>query len=1092
MPGTVIPIDLKPGMHEDTAPEVATFTSGLSNIENLYQPTIGMWEKFPGLTSASTTDGGYPLSLIQTRTGFALVTGVGANEASYGHKLSLYSPTQAQFFSRMDTLTPAYSIRHSAITSQPFNRYIGGTSSMFAFAANTTLDAVIVSEPSGTSSTEYYVRVIVVDRATGNCVYAKQVTANGGSALGFAAISGMTLCFNGDVLFGVVSYGATPNGLLRTFTCTPKNGDGTGLAYLTITEDSKIHTSCPQPSGTGVFIIGSRLAAHTIYTARLTTTPTLADSATDINFTNTVIPGMDTQNGSSGYVWISGRDNTTGELRVLGKDLAVLATNTFDDTVAAITVGATSETYLGSGRSAANVNETRIAVYTATAHTTGASTTAVSGSTVVYKTVAETVSAPNVTLTLIGTLSNWHPVSDPHYCNQLGTGTGLGTWSMQVSEDTFPCAGAAYGTSIPVAQNVLLQLTDVGSISNGVGSIEAFAAVANVESFLSFRNGAVRDHTGKLVTGSTGLFGCFYTLLSSGALSVNSYRVDRIDGLTTSRAPNFSTDTVHTFAQSASGTTLASAAAPFLIDQSGMIEPALFGRPGLTVLNSGGTGTLTGGVRNYVAIWRGSDAAGNTIFSRISEILTFTNSGVLNDCPQINVSIPQVTFDFPEPAQTASSRHCHLSVDVYRTAIGGTVYRLLNTIGRYAGGTTFTFTDAVSDATLASKPKLYRQPGTQGTPLERWNWQPGGHVCSNRDRLFWISPDGRTVFYTGFYVYGESPWCSPAYRIEIQQNLGKAVALASMDDRLIVLAENGAYVIDGEGPPENGGNGSEFSQPRIIANAFGCVAARSVQVTPLGIFYRSNRGVELLDRGLSNKFIGEPVESSVLLYPGTNDSCFDQQTGCYMLLATDYSTGGSRAFCFQIDSLSWSVRKRTSTSYEFFRCCTANVQGEQGNNLLKSILVVATGNAATSDTVYLQATGSTFTDAGAFVGSKMESHWIHPGGSSGRHRIKDLFALGRKVTNHKLTLSLAYDYSSSYTQTVSWEPAVINAASIEHFSIQPNKDQPQAIRFKIEDAVPTDTATYPITTGSGVEFFGVSVNAEPIEGEAKLPAAQRG
>lgn len=1085
----VIPIDLKPGMREDTAPEVADFTKGLSTIENLYQPSIGLWEKFPGLQSASSTDGGYPLSLIQTRTGFALVSGVAANEASYGHKLSLYSPTVPKFFSRMDTLTPAYSIRHSAITSQPFNRYVGGSGSMFAFAANSSLDAVIVSEPAGTSSTAYYVRVVVVDRATGNCVYAKQVSIDGGSGLEFSAITGMTLCFNGDVLFGVVSYGATPNGLLRTFTCTPKNGDGTGLAYLTITEDSKIHTSCPQPSGTGVYIIGSRLAANTIYTARLSTTPTLADSATDINFTNTVIPGMDTMNGSSGYVWISGRDNTTGELRVLGKDLAVLATNTYDDTVATINVAATDETYIGAGGS--STNETRIAVYTATAHSAApwASTTAVSGSTVIYKTVV--AAAPAVTLTQIGTLANWHPVSDPHYCNQLGTASGAGTWSMQVSEDTFPCSSNAYGTNVPVAQNVLLQLTDVGSISNGVGSIEAFAAVANIESYLSFRNGAVRDHTGKLVTGSTGLFGCFYTLLSSGALSVNSFRVDRIDGLIPSRTPNFSTDTVHTFAQSASGTTLASAAAPFLIDQSGLIEPALFGRPGLTCTLGGGAGTLTGGVRSYVAIWRGSDAAGNTIFSRISEVLTFTNSGGAGDSPQIKVSYPQVTFDFPEPAQTASSRHCHLSVDIYRTAIGGTIYRLLTSIGRTAAITT-SFVDAVSDATLASKPKLYRQPGTQGTALERWNWQPGGHVCSNRDRLFWISPDGRTVFYTGFYVYGESPWCSPAYRIEVQQNLGKAVALASMDDRLIVLAENGAYVIDGDGPPENGGNGTEFSQPRIIANAFGCVSARSVQATPLGIFYRSNRGVELLDRGLSNKFVGEPIETTFLLYPGTTDSCFDQQTGCYMLLATDYSTGGSRAFCFQIDSLSWSIRKRTSTSYEFFRCCTANLQADQGHNVLKSVLVVATGNSATLDSIASQSTGSAFTDMTGFVGSKLESHWIHPGGASGRHRVKDLFVLGRKVTNHKLTLSIAYDYSSSYTQTVSWEPAVINAASIEHFSIQPNKDQPQAIRFKIEDASPTDTGTYPISTGSGVEVFGISVNAEPVEGEAKLPAAQRG
>jgi hypothetical protein len=65
-------------------------------------------------------------------------------------------------------------------------------------------------------------------------------------------------------------------------------------------------------------------------------------------------------------------------------------------------------------------------------------------------------------------------------------------------------------------------------------------------------------------------------------------------------------------------------------------------------------------------------------------------------------------------------------------------------------------------------------------------------------------------------------------------------------------------------------------------------------------------------------------------------------------------------------------------------------------------------------------------------------------------------------------------------------------AAIEQFELQIPKQGVQAVRFKIEDEIPVDTVTYPVTTGKAVDILCLSVKLGLRGGGAKLAASQKG
>ena len=93
---------------------------------------------------------------------------------------------------------------------------------------------------------------------------------------------------------------------------------------------------------------------------------------------------------------------------------------------------------------------------------------------------------------------------------------------------------------------------------------------------------------------------------------------------------------------------------------------------------------------------------------------------------------------------------------------------------------------------------------------------------------------------------------------------GGAVALSRLDDKTIVLREDGISYIVGQGPDALGQQ-NDFREILLPAE-MGCSEPSSVIAAGDGILFKSAKGFFRLDRTLNTQYVGADVEEF-------NDSC---------------------------------------------------------------------------------------------------------------------------------------------------------------------------------------------------------------------------
>lgn len=545
-------------------------------------------------------------------------------------------------------------------------------------------------------------------------------------------------------------------------------------------------------------------------------------------------------------------------------------------------------------------------------------------------------------------------------------------------------------------------------------------------------------------------------------------------------------------------------------------EAGFVDSPILNAAEGSATG-LTGSYK-YIAVYRRNDETGAVTWSRTSPIASIivTNHKVdLTVCPATvtnsDLSISQIAYESPQPPPVAS-------VDLYRTKNGGTQYYLVSSDLPLAASRYYTFTDNVSDATLGTQQLLFRQPGTTNSPVDRYPPPSGNFICSHKDRLFTADPYGLRVYYSSFFVDGETAWYNPVFSFFVHGGTGPITGLVSMDGRLFIFKRDGVFVVDGDGPAEGGVAGNEFSPPQRLATEYGCVDARSIVVTTNGIFYRSARGVEVLTRSLQVKWIGERIQSTVDSHPKTCGSVLDAFGRVHYLLAASLSDAMTVAGIAGVEAVydlttdAWTIHIGTGSD------------GVYGNAMQDITMADLDGLGET--VVYADALlGVAYADEtsgidrGAYyVPWVIESGWFRSG-QQARQRISQVLLLAKKSVgaSHAIRMSLAYDFSDTYTQTFTWQPGDLSDLAVEELDIQPERPQSLAVRVLIEEIEPSDTevtgftaqlgtvlsylgniepgqftpSDFPVGTGRGCDVLGITVEIAQKRGAPKLSAGQK-
>jgi hypothetical protein len=383
----------------------------------------------------------------------------------------------------------------------------------------------------------------------------------------------------------------------------------------------------------------------------------------------------------------------------------------------------------------------------------------------------------------------------------------------------------------------------------------------------------------------------------------------------------------------------------------------------------------------------------------------------------------------------------------------------------------------VTDADLPSGEQLY----TAGNVLPNTPAPACRHVSVFQKRLVLAGcGDGSRIYWSkqttpGYGVEFNSG--DPTHQTQVPADKGRAVATKEMDDRLVILCENGVGIIGGQGPDPTGTSG-QYSDFSSIITETGCSwdSPKSVIRGPEGVWFRSPFGLRLvsrsgsLARGQDNKQVGSEVDALV--------------SGNVVAIAGDakqqlrfYQSSGT-VLVWDYQWLQWT----RFTGFANVDACYADDRYYHLSNYSTTTpLLRYTNNTTPADV----------NDSGVATQAfspYIETPWLSFAGIQGFQRVYRLMILGKNadgsVNPMTFGLSLQYDFNDTYTSfpTVNVTPSTNGLVRLQHhFVKQKCESMKIAIYF------------FPVTPGNAGRFrlTDLTLQVGVKGGYFKLPSSQR-
>jgi hypothetical protein len=523
-----------------------------------------------------------------------------------------------------------------------------------------------------------------------------------------------------------------------------------------------------------------------------------------------------------------------------------------------------------------------------------------------------------------------------------------------------------------------------------------------------------------------------------------------------------------------------------------MSEMGCVSVPTVLAADSGAGTGVDLGIHNYTVVFEFTDSAGRRHLSRSANPFALTLAAAKN--VTVSFTYPAVSDHQTVDGSSGVTNPYNWKALVFRTTAGGTQYYLASTQSLVSGSANYIqYTDSMSDATLLAQPIMHRQPGTPNTSLDRYTAPASSCVLRHKDRVFCAR--GNTVYFSSFDVFGEAPWFNPAFSFNVIGGNGPITALASLEGILVIFKKDAIFVVDGDGPPENGGDGTEFSPPRKLLSAYGCVAANTLVRADDCLMFASSSGIYRLSRKLTVDWVGKNVNNTLSgLYNqlgGTSfyGSAYDPLTHRAIWLIEQYVNAGY-ALVYDTNTDSWSRyihRGYGGYGYVMGGVCSAYA-GSAYRGIATNYRFVFIGGVENG--LYFESGKSDYNGSTTFlVPITLETGWIRSSSKQDRIRVSDFFLAAKRVANTKLVTSYAVDYSPTYVTLDTWPGSATSGLTVVQLDSQPPVESCQSISFQLVTSDPTPTS---FGDGSQWDIFGLSVKVGLKGGGVKLPAAQKG
>ena len=477
--------------------------------------------------------------------------------------------------------------------------------------------------------------------------------------------------------------------------------------------------------------------------------------------------------------------------------------------------------------------------------------------------------------------------------------------------------------------------------------------------------------------------------------------------------------------------------------------------PLISKLSENAVGTLPAGTYSYVCLFEFTDNNGQLWRSPVSAPLSITI--VINKSIDVTFTDPTVIpIDFKSEAGVvaASIPVSQVRAILYRTEKNGTVYRRLTAITtnfQINGVLINPVNDNTPDAQIDGNELVY----TDGGVLSNDIIPPFKYLLTAKNRQFAISSeDENLIYYSQPYLSGESVNWSQALTTRVDagtlSNTGKAIAIASMVDKIVVLKSSSIVAFVGDGPNALGED-NNFTSPTLISANIGCVDPKSVVTIPSGIMFKSENGIYLLDRGMNAAYIGADVEAynsetivsaqnipktnKVLLLTSSRSMIYDYMMGSWMT----WTIGGQAACIWnsQITILKDGVVKYQSTGYK---------------------------------------------DGSSFYSMKLATPWLKISGIQEFQRIYKIIILGAYKSAHTLTVKVYFDYDETDFETHTLSPVI--GDKVYQYEVSMTNQKCQSFKLEIYDNVNAGT-------GQGFKLSNITLQLGQKRGFNKLSAIRK-
>ena len=205
-----------------------------------------------------------------------------------------------------------------------------------------------------------------------------------------------------------------------------------------------------------------------------------------------------------------------------------------------------------------------------------------------------------------------------------------------------------------------------------------------------------------------------------------------------------------------------------------------------------------------------------------------------------------------------------VQIVIYRTQAQGSVYTKVASIPNDLTVLDVSYIDLLSDAAIAPNLPGYWQSQVYNSAPPSCNLicNYANRVCiSGLDdiNLIWFSQNRFDISnfntipneFSNLFTIGCDPYGD--------NGLQGITAIQKMDNNLVIFKKNSIFIVNSDGPQPTGG-GDNFPSPTLVTSDTGCDDPNSIAFCPLGLLFKSDKGIYLLQRdGSGIVYIGAPV-----------------------------------------------------------------------------------------------------------------------------------------------------------------------------------------------------------------------------------------